>query len=148
MMNNLATAGARPDLFPAVDKGERDTARQFGFRALTVWAGLGFVLESAHAFKLSAYLDQPLRRELLRWAHAHGVGMSLVVLAYAAVGVTSRSARYGKALRIAAALMPSAFALAIFGHSEADPGPSIWFVPIAALLLLYALFNISRSLRA
>jgi hypothetical protein len=127
---------------------EHDRARAFGFLSLTAWASLGFLLEGAHAFKLSAYLDHPLRRELLLWAHAHGVGLSLVVLAYAAVGINQRSARYGKALRTAAVVMPAAFALGIFGHSEADPGPSIWLVPVGALLLLYALINISRSLRA
>jgi hypothetical protein len=129
-------------------ENEQLSARRFGFRALTLWASLGFLLEGAHAFKLSAYLDHALRRELLLWAHAHGVGLSLVVLAYAAVGITESSARYGRSLRAAAIVMPSAFALAIFGHSEADPGPTIWLVPVGALLLLYALFNISRSQRA
>ena len=38
--------------------------------------------------------------------------------------------------------------LAIFGHSEADPGPSIWLVPLLALLLVSALVGIVRSLRA
>jgi hypothetical protein len=72
----------------------------------------------------------------------------LVALAYAALGLNARSLRYGRALRLAALLMPTAFALAIFGHSEADPGPSIWLVPVGALALLYALFGVTRSLRA
>jgi hypothetical protein len=133
---------------PSTQETERERSRSFGFLSLTLWASLGFLLEAAHAFKLSAYLDRPLRRELLLWAHAHGVGLSLVVLAYAAVGINARSVRYGKALRSAATLMPTSFALGIFGLSEADPGPSIWFVPVGALLLLYALINITRSLRA
>ncbi len=132
---------------PAV-VSESERARRFGFASLTVWASLGFLLEAAHAFKLSAYLDQPLRRELLLWAHAHGVGLSLVVLAYAALGITPRSLRYGKPLRAAAVLMPAAFALGVFAHSEADPGPSIWLVPVGALLLIYALAGVTRSLRA
>lgn len=129
-------------------QAEQLAARRFGFRALTLWASLGLLLEGAHAFKLSSYLDHPLRRELLLWAHAHGVGLALVVLAYAAVGVNEHSARYGRVLRAAALIMPTAFALAIFGHSEADPGPSIWLVPVGALTLVYALFNISRKQRA
>lgn len=127
---------------------EGQRARRFGFASLTIWASLGLLLEAAHAFKLSAYLDQPLRRELLLWAHAHGVGLSLVVLAYAALGITPRALRFGRPLRIAAVLMPAAFALGIFGHSEADPGPSIWLVPVGGLLLIYALAGITRSLRA
>jgi hypothetical protein len=126
----------------------RARCTRFGFASLTFWASLGFLLEAAHAFKLSAYLDHPLRRELLLWAHAHGVGLNLVLLAYAALGLNARSVRYERPLRGAALLMPAAFALGIFGHGEADPGPSIWFVPIGALALLYALFGITRSLRA
>lgn len=126
---------------------ERERSRRFGFASLTAWTSLGFLLEGAHAFKLAAYLDHPLRRELLLWAHAHGVGLSLVVLAYAALGITPRSTSYGRPLRAAAVLMPSAFALAIVGHSEGDPGPSIWLVPVGATLLIYALAGVTRSLR-
>jgi hypothetical protein len=126
---------------------ERLRARKFGFWSLLVWTGLGLALESAHAFKLSAYLDHPQRRELLVWAHAHGVGLSLVVLAYAAVGVEDGSARFGRVLRAAALLMPAGFALAIFGQGEADPGPAIGLVPAGALLLLYGLFGVARGLK-
>lgn len=125
---------------------ERARARRFGFASLTAWATLGFALEAAHALKLSAYLDHPLRRELLLWAHAHGVGLALVVLAYAASGVHTGTARFGSLLRFASVLMPIGFALAVFGHSEADPGPSIWLVPVGALLVIAALFRIWRSL--
>lgn len=125
---------------------EQARARRFGFLSLTTWASLGFGLEAAHALKLSAYLDQPLRRELLRWAHAHGVGLALVVLAYAALGVSERSERFGRWLRLGALLMPLGFGAGIFGHSEADPGPSIWLVPVGALLSLGALAGIVRTL--
>ncbi len=128
---------------------EKLRARRFGFASLAGWAGVGLCLEAAHALKLSAYLDHPLRRELLVWAHAHGVGLALVVLAYAAVGIESDlSARFGRRLRLAALLIPVSLVFAIFGHGEADPGPSIWLMPPAALLLLSALLGITRSLRA
>jgi hypothetical protein len=126
---------------------EKLRARRFGFAALTAWAGAGLGLEGAHAFKLSAYLDQPPMRELLVWGHAHGVGLALVVLAYAALA-DERASRFGPRLRIAAVLMPLGFVLSIFGHGESDPGPAIWLVPVAGLLLLSALFGITRSLRA
>ena len=122
-------------------------ARKFGFMSLTVWASAGFALELAHGFKLSAYLDQPLRRELLRLAHAHGVGMSLVVLAYAALGIVDeRSLAHGKRLRGAALLLPLGFVLGSVATSESDPGLGIVLVPVGALLLLWALFGIVRSL--
>lgn len=124
-------------------------ARRFGFAALSAWASAGLCLETAHAFKVSAYLDHALRRELLVWGHAHGVGLALIVLAYAALGEAAAPAlRFGPRLRVAAALMPLGFVLAIFGHGESDPGPAIWLVPPAALLLLSALVGITRSLRA
>lgn len=126
---------------------ERLRARKFGFWSLVAWTGLGLALESAHAFKLSAYLDQPQRRELLVWAHAHGVGLALLVLAYAAVGIEESSLRHGKLLRAAALLMPLGFALAVLGQGETDPGPTIWLVPVGALLLLYALIGTARGLK-
>lgn len=126
---------------------ERTRARYFGFLSLTVWSCLGIGLESAHAFKLSAYLDHPLRRELLIWSHAHGVGLALIVLTYAAHVVDAKlPARPGQLLRAASLLMPLGFALAIFGHGEADPGPAIWLVPIGALVLVAALVSIVRAL--
>jgi hypothetical protein len=125
---------------------ERFRVRRFGFYSLTFWMGLGLLLETAHALKLSAYLDHPLRRELLLWAHAHGVGLSLVVLAYAALGVSAEALPAGKALRAGSVLMPLGFALGVLGHGEADPGPSVWLVPVGALLSLYALINIARHL--
>jgi len=122
---------------------ERALARSFGFSALFAWAVLGFALEAAHAFKLSAYLDHPMRRELLVWGHAHGVGLALVLLAYASQGVLdARSARAGWRLRLAAVVMPLGFALSALGTSESDPGPAIWLVPLAALVLLWGLCEV------
>ena len=125
---------------------ERARSTRFGFYSLALWMTLGLGLETAHAFKLSAYLDHPLHRELLLWAHAHGVGLSLVVLAYAALGVNERSLGPGRALRAGSALMPLGFALGVFGRGEADPGPGVWLVPIGALLSVYAVIAIARSL--
>jgi hypothetical protein len=86
---------------------EQQYARHFGFVSLALWSSLGFALEGAHALKLSAYLDHPLRRELLRLSHAHGVGLALVVLTYAAHVVDAKLVpRHGQLLRAAALLMP------------------------------------------
>jgi hypothetical protein len=122
-------------------------ARRFGFVSLLAWALLGFALELAHGFKLSSYLDQPMRRELLRLGHAHGVGISLVVLAYAALGIVdARSLAHGKRLRAACLALPLGFVLGSVGTSESDPGLAIVLVPVGAVLLLWALVGIVRSL--
>ena len=111
-----------------------------------MWAFVGFTLEVAHGFKVALYLDHPLRRELLRLAHAHGVGLSLVMLAYAALGVVDeRSLAHGKRLRVASLLIPLGFVAGCAGMSEADPGLGIALVPIGAALLLWALAGIARS---
>lgn len=126
----------------------RRSARFLGFLGLFLWASLGFLLEAAHAFKLSGYLDQVQRRELLVWAHAHGVGLALVLLAYAGQGVCdARSIAAGPYLRFGAFGMPLGFALSIFHTSESDPGPAIWLVPIAAAALLVGLAKVVLSAR-
>jgi hypothetical protein len=128
----------------AVDH-ERRRARRWGWWTLFTWAGSGAVLDGLHAFRIAAYLDHPLRRELLTWAHVHGVGLALVLLAYAAVGNVERAGHAGRLLRVASLAMPLGFALSLLGHSEADPGPAILLVPIGALCLLTGLFGIARA---
>lgn len=126
---------------------ERARARRFGWWSLFAWASSGAALDAMHAFRLAAYLDQPLRRELLTWAHAHGVGLALVLLAYAAAGDPVRAPRAGTLLRVASLAMPLGFALSLLGHGESDPGPAILLVPVGALCLLVALFDLARAER-
>lgn len=127
------------------ERPHADSARRFGWWSLWAWALLGVAMEAAHAFKLAAFLDGPHTRELLRWGHAHGVGLSLVVLAYAAVGARPDNAGAGKLLQAAAIVLPAGFALGAVGASEVDPGPAIWLVPVGALLLLVGLWRVARS---
>lgn len=130
---------------------EQARARRFGWTSLLVWAALGFALEAAHGFKLDAYLGDELARMLLRLGHAHGVGLSLVVLLYGVSGVpvlTLRSGRAplaGKLVRLAAMLMPTGFTLSAFGHPEGDPSPAIFAVPIGALALLTSLALVASA---
>lgn len=124
----------------------RRAARKHGFGLLFASACLGFLLEAAHALKLSAYLDVPLRRELLVWAHAHGVGLGLVLLAYAACGaVDDASAAAERPLALGGLLMPLGFALGSLNLHESDPGIGIALVPIGALSVLYALYRVLRA---
>ncbi len=129
---------------------EQTRARRFGWASLAVWATLGLGLEAAHGFKLAAYLNDELARTLLRLGHAHGVGLSLVVLLYGVSAVPhlhvapGRAPLSGKLLRVAAVLMPLGFALSAFGHPEGDPSIAVLLVPIGALSLLGALAGIVR----
>jgi hypothetical protein len=133
---------------------EARRCRRFAWPALLAWATLGLGLEVAHGFKLAPYLDQGLRRMLLRLAHAHGVVLALVVLAFGASAPAlypdgdAAARRSGRLLRAAALLMPLGFALAAVRPSETDPGLPIVLVPLGAVALLAGLGRAAwRALR-
>ncbi len=119
------------------------SAARFGWTSLTAWASAGVALEAAHGFKLSAYLDDELTRLLLTLAHAHGVGLALVVIVFgssAAPRMTPELARHLlRALAFAATAVPLGFALGAIAHPEGDPSAAILLVPLGALSLVYAL---------
>lgn len=114
-----------------------DDAR-FGWTSLLLWVLFGVALESAHAFKVSSYLDDELTRLLLTLAHAHGVGLALVVIAFAAT-VPEPPSWVRRSLRFSAIAMPLGFALGALAHPEGDPSVGIVLAPLGALALLAAL---------
>jgi hypothetical protein len=124
--------------------GEPQRSRRFAWTSLFVWILFGLGLEVAHGFKASAYLDDGLRRTLLRLSHAHGVILALVVLAWGERGASlieppTRALWVGRLLRAGALLVPLGFATASIGASEGDPSLPILLVPLGALALLAAL---------
>jgi hypothetical protein len=131
------------------DEREVRRARRFGWTALLLWAVGGLLLETAHGLKLAPYLDDELTRLLLTLAHAHGVGLALVVLVYGAAGVPMLATRedggraIGRLLRVAAVLVPLGFGLGAVAHPEGDPSVAIVLVPIGALVLLVALARLA-----
>jgi hypothetical protein len=119
-------------------------ARRTGFALLVASACAGFGLELAHAFKLAGYLDVELRRSLLTWAHAHGVGLALVLLAVAGQGIVDPgSARASVFVRAGSVLVPLGFGLASLDSYESDPGFAISLVPIGALCVVWGLARIT-----
>lgn len=124
---------------------ETRRVRRFGWCALFVYAALGMGLEAAHGFKLSAYLDDPLTRLLLRLAHAHGVGLSLLLLVFGSAGLpllrndADAGRGVGTLLQSATILLPLGFGLGAIAHPEGDPGPAVLLAPIGALCLLLGL---------
>ena len=113
---------------------------RFGWVSLSAWALLGLGLEAAHAFKVAAFFDDELGRLLVRLAHAHGVGLALVVLAHAATAAKYSS---GRLLRSGAFLVPFGFLLGAVGHPEGDPSVGILLAPLGALLLVVDLLRIA-----
>jgi hypothetical protein len=124
--------------------------RRFGWTSLLIWSAAGVLLEAAHAWKISAILDDELTRLLLRLGHAHGAVLALVVLAFGEAGAPlfadDRSAAHASRLmRAAALLVPLGFTLGAVAHPEGDPGFAIFLVPPGALCLLAGLALVTRK---
>lgn len=120
---------------------------RFGWWALLGFATLGIVLEGLHGLKVSFYLDVTNETRRLMWtlAHAHGVFLALVNVAFAAtlfvgVGLSGRWLRIASPLLIGASLLlPFGFFLGGVVPLGGDPSPAIVAVPLGGLLLLAAL---------
>lgn len=119
----------------------------FGWIGLLVFVVLGIVLEGLHAWKSPAYLGVGNETRRLMWtlAHAHGVGLSLVHLGFAATLSLVPSEALPKlmlasrALGWAGVLIPLGFFLGGVVTYEADPGVGVFLVPFGALALVVAL---------
>ena len=122
-----------------------------GWCSLLCFALLGIALEALHAWKVDAYLHpaHETRRLLLRLAHAHGIGLALLHVAFAFTASTLRTPpRFASACMTGALLaMPIGFLLGGIWHSGGDPGAGIALVPLGALLLLIAIGSTAWSLR-
>ena len=128
---------------------------RFGWTALLVFAAGGVVLEVLHGFKVAWYLDvaNETRRHLLTLAHAHGVLLALVNLAFGFT-LPELAARSPRALRwasngllAAAVLMPAGFFLGALQIFAGDPGAGIVLLPLGAVALLAALALVASAVR-
>ena len=115
---------------------------RIGWWSLLLFLTLGVGLEALHGFKAGWYLDvsNEVRRLMFTLAHAHGVLLSLVHLAFAATLYVARP-RGGlvvlasRGLSVALVLLPLGFFLGGFGIAGGDPGPGVVLVPIGATAL-------------
>jgi len=119
-----------------------------GWVSIALWMSLGLLLEGLLGYKIPAYLNDPQRRELFRLAHTHGAFLGLVLVAAALCSERTRDplprpARI--ALSAGSILMPFGFLLAGFWHPEGDPGPAIWLVPPAALMVIFGAIAIALA---
>ena len=117
---------------------------------IAVWMTVGLILDGLLAFRAPGYLDDPVRRELFRLAHAHGTLLSLLLVVVGLCGRRGvvepfRAAR--AALRVGSLLMPLGFLLGGIRHFEGDPGLLVWMAPPAALLLIFGVVSTAISAR-
>jgi hypothetical protein len=126
-----------------MEQQRRRACRRFGWTSLLAWAVFGLALETLHGWKVGRYLDDALARELLVLAHAHGVGLAIVVLAFGEAGAPlfgeKSDGGASLLLRIGAVLVPAAFALSAIDHPEGDPNLLVWLVPLGAAAIVAGL---------
>ena len=118
---------------------------RFGWSQLFVFLLLGIVLEAMHGFKIGWYLNagEETRRLLLTLAHAHGVLIGLVNIAFAATlkslaEISPQRFRMSSPLLLMGSiLMPMGFLLGGLVTYGGDPGMGVFLVaPGAGILAL------------
>ena len=116
--------------------------------SLALWIAFGILIEGLIGFRIPALIDDPIRRDMLRLAHAHGTLLNLVLLSAAIcarlemIQLTSFSSLN---LRLAALILPIGFLVAGLWHYRDEPGLGVFLVPIGAVLLLLAAIEIGVS---
>jgi len=126
---------------------------RWGWWLLAIFGLLGLVLDSFHGFKKSFYVaeDVQLRRLLWMTAHASGVLLGILNIAYAASlkRFASGLVRIRSSMGLVAAnvAIPSGLFLAgLFLHDN-RPGTGLLLFSIGALLLLSSLVLLAGSAR-
>lgn len=139
---------------PILQERRRSIARrhqQIGWLGLLVFLCLGIALESLHGFKIGWYLDPASRLRRLLWtlAHAHGTLLALVHIAFS-ISLLHFGRWKGRSLQLASffltdalIFLPLGFLLGGIGHTEVDPSPGIFLVPLGAAFLLASIAMIA-----
>lgn len=119
-----------------------------GWISLAAWIVFGLLIEGLIGFRSPALLDDSVRRDMFRLAHAHGTLLNLLLIA-AAICARLDLIRLGRmtslGLRSAVVLLPVGFLVAGIWHFNDDPGIGIILVPIGAVLLLTTAFQMGFS---
>jgi hypothetical protein len=119
-----------------------------GWISLAAWIVFGILIEGLIGFRSPALLDDSVRRDMFRLAHAHGTLLNLVLIIAAIcvqLGLIRLSAMASVGLQISAVLLPVGFLLAGVWHFKDDPGIAIVLVPVGAVLLLVSALWIALS---
>jgi hypothetical protein len=115
---------------------------------LAVFLAAGLVLEGLLGLRLAGWMEDPLRRELVRLGHAHGGLLALVNLGVAfAIEKLGTPESWARRVRVAASVGALLVGLGFVGggiwHGAVDPGPLVLFVPAGALLVLSAVLVVA-----
>jgi len=127
---------------------ERFSVASQGWIGLAVFMSFGLLFEGLIGYRSPAYLNDPMRRELLRLAHAHGTILSLLLLVadqYLRSRQIDLPAAAMLSLRIGAAVMPFGFLLGAIWHAETDPNFLIILSPIGGVMLIFGVVAIALT---
>jgi hypothetical protein len=114
---------------------------KLAFVWMGLWVAFGLVLDTLIGTKQLFYLTDPLRREMWRLAHAHGVLLAAVFVLVARLhGFGGRPAPE-RLMFLGLLLMPCGFFLGGLAPTETDPGAGVWLVPLGGFLYLLGLFS-------
>jgi len=124
-----------------------------GWMAISVFIGMGLLLETLHGLKSGYLLDvqNEARRHMWTLAHAHGtlIGLMNLALSFTIARVESwpesSLSLTSRALLAATVLVPGGFFLGGFAIRGGDPGLGVLLVPPGGLLLLLAVIGATRA---
>ena len=124
-----------------------------GWWLLLVFVAMGTMLEAFHGLKVGFYLDLGNATRRLMWtlAHAHGVLLGLVNIAFAVTlqswSIPAEKARITSASLLGASvLLPGGFLLGGIVVYGGDPGLGVLLTPVGAVLLLVAALLVVRHI--
>jgi hypothetical protein len=121
-----------------------------GWISLAFWMSFGLLVEGLIGFRMPALLDDPVRREMFRLAHAHGTVFNVVLIVAticARVELVTFTRLSSLALRLGVLLLPGGFLLGGIWHFKNDPGFGVWLVPCGALLMIFSVILLTLSAR-
>jgi hypothetical protein len=106
---------------------------------MALWIALGLVLEGLLGTKQFAYLGEPVRREMWRLAHAHGVLMAAVFILVSRLHGFGGRVAPERLMAAGAVLMPLGFFLGGLAPTETDPWVGVWLAPLGGFFYLLGL---------
>jgi hypothetical protein len=115
---------------------------------LLFWMSVGLLFEGLIGFRAPVYLQDPLRRELFRLAHAHGTMLNILLLVvnlYLVRDLISPPKIAVRALQAGVIVMPFGFLLGGLWHYESDPNFLIFLAPVGGLLIIFGIAAIALS---
>ena len=115
---------------------------------VATFLAMGLWLEAMYGLRARGWIDDSLRREFLRLAHAHGtlLGLLNVGLAWGMARLDTPgvwATRIRQAALAGAVLVPLGFAGGGLWHGPTDPGPLVLVVPAGAMMLLASVLAVA-----